>query len=197
MECSTREGLWYDPVRCLQNQRGENQYEVNFSDMKWSHVITNAKIPSYQYQMTYDLYIAAFAGAGITLLALVSVYFNTGSSLVQNKRVMAHVTKWRSKCRQRGISGLHDWWLLYYCSLFLFVSWHKHHNNAVMSGPVPVMQGNDAPIIVACFIAEAVMGSICYQVKAISTIMFWSSWMLWAFLHFICFWFFVFLFVFS
>lgn len=30
------------------------------------------QISPYQYRMTYDLYIAAFAGAGITLLALVS-----------------------------------------------------------------------------------------------------------------------------
>lgn len=29
-------------------------------------------ISFFQYRVTYDLYIAAFAGAGITLLALVS-----------------------------------------------------------------------------------------------------------------------------
>lgn len=38
-------------------------------------------ISSYQYRMTYDLYIAAFAGAGITLLALVSDYSSTGANL--------------------------------------------------------------------------------------------------------------------
>ena len=31
--------------------------------------------------MTYDLYIAAFAGAGITLLALVSDYASAGANL--------------------------------------------------------------------------------------------------------------------
>ncbi len=39
------------------------------------------QISSYQYQMTYDLYIAAFAGAGITLLALVSDYASAGANL--------------------------------------------------------------------------------------------------------------------
>lgn len=37
------------------------------------------QISSYQYRMTYDLYIAAFAGAGITLLALVSYYGSAGA----------------------------------------------------------------------------------------------------------------------
>lgn len=37
------------------------------------------KISFCQYQMTYDLYIAAFAGAGITLLALVSDHGSTGA----------------------------------------------------------------------------------------------------------------------
>lgn len=39
------------------------------------------QISSYQYRMTYDLYIAAFAGAGITLLALVSDYASAGAHL--------------------------------------------------------------------------------------------------------------------
>lgn len=39
------------------------------------------QIPSFQYRMTYDLYIAAFAGAGITLLALVSDYASAGANL--------------------------------------------------------------------------------------------------------------------
>lgn len=39
------------------------------------------QISSHQYQMTYDLYIAAFAGAGITLLALVSDYASAGANL--------------------------------------------------------------------------------------------------------------------
>lgn len=32
------------------------------------------QISSRQYRMTYDLYVAAFAGAGVTLMALVSDY---------------------------------------------------------------------------------------------------------------------------
>lgn len=32
------------------------------------------QISPHQYRMTYDLYVAAFAGAGITLMALVSDY---------------------------------------------------------------------------------------------------------------------------
>lgn len=39
------------------------------------------QISSFQYRMTYDLYIAAFAGAGITLLALVSDYASARVSL--------------------------------------------------------------------------------------------------------------------
>lgn len=39
------------------------------------------QISSYQYRVTFDLYIAAFAGAGITLLALVSDYPSAGASL--------------------------------------------------------------------------------------------------------------------
>lgn len=39
------------------------------------------QISSFQYRMTYDLYIAAFAGAGITLLALVSDYASVRASL--------------------------------------------------------------------------------------------------------------------
>lgn len=49
--------------------------------------------------MTYDLYIAAFAGAGITLLALVSDYASAGANLAALPQwgtialyCMAHVT---------------------------------------------------------------------------------------------------------
>lgn len=70
VECSAGEGLWYNSVHCLQDQRGENQeiccrvYQIKMPPL--------TQISPYQYRMTYDLYIAAFAGAGITLLALVS-----------------------------------------------------------------------------------------------------------------------------
>lgn len=50
--------------------------------------------------MTYDLYIAAFAGAGVTLLALVSVtapqapgQFGCASTVGHNHCVTAHVTQ--------------------------------------------------------------------------------------------------------
>lgn len=36
---------------------------------------------SFQYQLTYNLYIAAFIGAGVTLLALVSDDHSHGVSL--------------------------------------------------------------------------------------------------------------------
>jgi len=51
------------------------------------------QISSHQYQMTYNLYIAAFAGAGITLLALVSDCAKAVASLGYNNSVMAHVTE--------------------------------------------------------------------------------------------------------
>ena len=48
-----------------------------------------------------------------------------------------HVTSWRWESRRRGISELHDWWLLYCRSLvFSFAPSHTerhHNNNAVMS----------------------------------------------------------------
>jgi len=33
MECSTRKSLWYDPVECLQNQRGKrSSHAVTFNN---------------------------------------------------------------------------------------------------------------------------------------------------------------------
>ena len=177
MERSTREGLWDDPIQYLQNQRGKIQYDSRLGcwviSLIWNEVTSSLMQKSPPNSIKWPMTCTSLPSpVRASLSWLWWVYSNTGANLVQNKRVMAHVTKWRSKCRQRGISGLHDWWLLYYCSLFLFVSRHKHHNNAVMSGPVPVMQANDAPIILPCFIAEAVMANICHQIKEISTIMF-------------------------
>lgn len=39
------------------------------------------QILSFQYRMTYYLYIAAFAGAGITLMSLVSDYASARANL--------------------------------------------------------------------------------------------------------------------
>ena len=90
MECSTRESLWYDSVQCLQDQGGKDQ-EIIQALLSYSTTgLTRNKadmlsalmqISSFQYRMTYDLYIAAFAGAGITLLALVSDYASARAKL--------------------------------------------------------------------------------------------------------------------
>lgn len=62
------------------------------------------QIFSFQYRMTYDLYIAAFAGAGITLLALVSDYASARASLAVLPRwgtiVLWHM--WLSDARSVG-----------------------------------------------------------------------------------------------
>lgn len=56
----------------------------NLPDIKRKTI--NANLLS-QYRMTYDLYVAAFAGAGITLLALVSDCASAGANL-------AALTQW-------------------------------------------------------------------------------------------------------
>lgn len=90
MECSARESLWYDSVQCLQDQRGKDQgiiqalQSCSTTGLTWNKagmLSPLMQIPSFQYRMTYDLYIAAFAGAGITLLALVSDYASAGANL--------------------------------------------------------------------------------------------------------------------
>lgn len=74
----------------MQDQRGKNQeiiqvlHSCSTIYLMWNEADMSSplmQISSYQYQMTYDLYIAAFAGAGITLLALVSDYASAGANL--------------------------------------------------------------------------------------------------------------------
>lgn len=43
---------------------------------KFSEYLLNLVSYVLQFYVTYDLYIAAFAGAGVTLLALVSIRFS-------------------------------------------------------------------------------------------------------------------------
>lgn len=90
VERSARESLWYNSVHCMQDQRGKNQeiiqvlHSCSTIYLMWNEADMSSplmQISSYQYQMTYDLYIAAFAGAGITLLALVSDYASAGANL--------------------------------------------------------------------------------------------------------------------
>ena len=50
-------------------------------------------------------------------------FYSTSSAAGYNNSVLAHVTKWRSECGRRGISGLHDWWCLHYRPLFVFLGW--------------------------------------------------------------------------
>lgn len=88
MECSAGESLWYNSVHCLQDQRGKDQEIIQALQSCSTICLARneddilsllMKIPFCQYRMTYDLYIAAFAGAGITLLALVSDHGSTGA----------------------------------------------------------------------------------------------------------------------
>lgn len=113
----------------------------NFPDMKWRRMSPPLMQISYILSVPNDLWPLHCClrrcghhslGSG-EWLCFSWGQFGCASTVGYNS-VMAHVTQWRLKCRRRGISGLHDWWLLYYCSLFLFLSWHKHHNSAVMSG---------------------------------------------------------------
>lgn len=52
------------------------------------------QISSFQYRMTYDLYIAAFAGAGITLLALVSDCASTRVNLAARPQWGTTIVLW-------------------------------------------------------------------------------------------------------
>lgn len=107
MECYSRESLWNDPVKRVQNKRGklspglsvipdlpsesagtcikslpqmkvtpkkENRFfflsSLAVSCPHFRLIVVSPLVS--QFFLTYDLYIAAFAGAGITLLALVS-----------------------------------------------------------------------------------------------------------------------------
>lgn len=87
MECYSRESLWNDPVKRVQNKRGKPSLRLCvIPDPPSESVGTSITVLpcsgtvclfslsplTSQFFLTYDLYIAAFAGAGITLLALVS-----------------------------------------------------------------------------------------------------------------------------
>lgn len=141
VECSPREGLWYNPVHCLQDQRGKNQ-EICFTicQMRMTYCHHWHKSPPSVPNDLWPLHCCLrrcrhhSLGSGEWFSRSP---FGCASTAWYNNGVMAHMTWWRWKCRRWGISGLHDWWPVYCCSLFHSVSWHKHHNNAVTSGVFP------------------------------------------------------------
>lgn len=97
------------------------------------------QISSRQYRMTYDLYVAAFAGAGITLMALVSDY-GSAVTWLQWGTTIALPLMWLGAAESVGDEAspafvTDDLWTV--CSLFLCLSKHKHYNNAVMFGASP------------------------------------------------------------
>lgn len=153
MECSARESLWYNSVHCLQDQRGKNREIIQalqscttvLPDKKWRwHIATIdanllLSVPNDLWSLHCCLRRCGHHSLGSGEWLWFSL-FGCASTVGYNNSVMAHVTWWRSKCRRWGISGLHDWWPVYCCALFHFLSWHKHHNNAVMSGGFPGRQ---------------------------------------------------------
>lgn len=143
LECGSRQSLWYDSVQYLQNQRGKNQeippalqsrlFICGWKEMKMTYCHHLFKSPpiSTRWPTTSTLRpLPAQASLSWLWWVLVAqsvwLFPQCGDTIVQ-------WLMWRSECRQQGISGVHDWWPAYCCSLFHRLSWHKHHNNAKMS----------------------------------------------------------------
>lgn len=109
MERSPRKGVWDDPVKCVQDKRGKTCHSMSsrktFLKAELTHSGFAVSVQDFtfhfwlvfQFFLTYDLYIAAFAGAGMTVLALVSV-----CRTEHNHSVFS----WRHSRRCRGILSL-------------------------------------------------------------------------------------------
>lgn len=142
VERSAREGLWYNSVHCLQDQRGKNQENMLYNLPNEDDIlppltqISLLSVPNDLWPLHRCLRRCRHHRLGSGEWFSRSP-FGCASTAWYNNSVMAHMTWWRWKCRRWGISGLHDWWPVYCCSLFHSVSWHKHHNNAVTSGVFP------------------------------------------------------------
>lgn len=157
MECSPRKSLWYEPFRYLSNQRGKNSSSgaCLIFPLAWQEVKLIILISFSQYRMTYNLYIAAFAGAGITILALVSVegQFEVWPFLW---------LMWQSDAQSVGSEASQASMTDDSCTIALCSSLSADTGSiqaAVMSGGGPARH---AAIILSCSITEAVISTSNY-----------------------------------
>lgn len=130
--CKTREVRTRKCVHLLQFARQRNKDYI---------ISTLCKSPpiSTEWPMTSTSPPSPVRASLCWLWWVIMLQFGCSSTVGHNNSVKAHVTRWRSKRRRWGISGLRDWWPVYCCSVFHCLSWNKHHNNAVMSGALRLL----------------------------------------------------------